>query len=169
LASRKSEHYASSSRTRPSASLSKYHVSYEFIVKYSLTVAMDSKLLSLVFVISVLSVAAVTTTSAAPQGDAAVLSKDDEPVDREQMKKFLSTMEKVDIDQILNNTRLMMNNIKCFLNEGPCSAQLKEMKSKCVEPTVLTALGAHEYLRAKTASDLSGTDWTCVARARSVQ
>lgn len=69
--------------------------------------------------------AAAAETSAAPD-------KADVLVDQEQIKKYLSMMDKINIDQMLNNTRLMVNNIKCFLNEGPCTAQLKEMKSKCV-------------------------------------
>jgi len=55
---------------------------------------------------------------------------DHNPVNRDDIKKFLSMMEKINIDQILNNNRLMLNYVKCFLNEGPCSAQLREMKSK---------------------------------------
>jgi len=69
------------------------------------------------------------------EDDAAKLEKkgvDHNPVTQDEIKKFLSMMEKIDIDQVLNNNRLMSNNVKCFLNEGPCSAQLREMKSKSV-------------------------------------
>jgi len=58
--------------------------------------------------------------------------EDHHPVIQEELKKFLSMLEKIDVDQMLNNHRLMSNNVKCFLNEGPCTAQLREMKSKSV-------------------------------------
>lgn len=87
----------------------------------------DSKQLLLVTVLVLMATGACLAASAETS---AVPDKDDAPVDREQIKKYLSMMDKLNIDQILNNTRLMINNIKCFLNEGPCSAQLKEMKSK---------------------------------------
>lgn len=51
---------------------------------------------------------------------------------REAIKKFLSMMEKIELDKILNNHRLMSINVKCFLNEGECTAQLREVKSKSV-------------------------------------
>lgn len=51
-------------------------------------------------------------------------------VDEQQVQKFLASIEKIDIDQMLNNQRLMTNNVKCLLDEGPCSAQLREMKSE---------------------------------------
>lgn len=50
--------------------------------------------------------------------------------DEKQLQKFLATIEKIDIDQMLNNHRLMTNNVKCLLDEGPCSSQLREMKSE---------------------------------------
>lgn len=84
---------------------------------------MESKLL-----IAVIVLMAAGRTFAMPDDDVEI--KIEHPDNHEEMKKFLSAMEKIDIDKILNNTRLMMNNIKCFLDEGPCSAQLKEMKSE---------------------------------------
>lgn len=81
---------------------------------------MDSKLF-----ITIVVLMTICATFAMPDDDTE--SKD---VTHEDMQKLLSAMEKIDIDQILNNTRLMMNNIKCFLNEGPCSAQIKDMKSE---------------------------------------
>lgn len=51
-------------------------------------------------------------------------------ITQEDIKKYLEMLEKLDIDKLLNNTRLMSNNVKCFMNEGPCTAQLNEMKSK---------------------------------------
>lgn len=93
----------------------------------------DLKRLLLVTVLVLMATGACFAASAEKSADAA--DKDETPVDREQIKKYLSMMDKLNIDQILNNTRLMVNNIKCFLNEGPCPAQLKEMKSKCATVT----------------------------------
>nr|AWV63298.1 chemosensory protein 10 [Myzus persicae] len=88
---------------------------------------MVSKLFVSVFVL--MSVVGVSYSVTEGDDDAAkVADKDLHPVNQEELKKFLSMMEKVDIDQILNNNRLMSNNVKCFLNEGPCTGQLREMK-----------------------------------------
>lgn len=57
-------------------------------------------------------------------------ANDEQPVSQEEIRKYLAMMEKVDVDQVMNNTRLLNNNIKCFLNEGPCTAQFKDLKSK---------------------------------------
>ncbi|CAI6365693.1 unnamed protein product [Macrosiphum euphorbiae] len=70
--------------------------------------------------------------SVTEEDDAAkVVNKEEDnnhPVIQEVIKKFLSMLEKIDVDQMLKNHRLMSNNVKCFLNEGPCTAQLREMK-----------------------------------------
>lgn len=93
---------------------------------------MVSKLFVSVFVF--MTVAGVSFSVTEGDDDAKISEKDvdQDPVNQDEIKKFLSSMEKIDIDQILNNNRLMSNNVKCFLNEGPCSAQLREMKSKSV-------------------------------------
>nr|ULF48251.1 chemosensory protein 10 [Acyrthosiphon pisum] len=76
--------------------------------------------------------AVVGVSFSVPEDDDAtkVVNKevDHHSVIQEEIKKFLSMMEKINIDQILNNDRLMSNNVKCFLNEGSCTAQLREMK-----------------------------------------
>ncbi|KAL5242059.1 hypothetical protein ACI65C_009470 [Semiaphis heraclei] len=89
---------------------------------------MVSKLFVSVFVF--MTVAGVSFSVTEGDDDAKISEKDvdQDPVNQDEIKKFLSSMEKIDIDQILNNNRLMSNNVKCFLNEGPCSAQLREMK-----------------------------------------
>lgn len=87
-----------------------------------------------VFVFVLMIVVGVSFSTAEEDDAAKVVNKEEDhhPNIREEIKKFLSMMEKIDIDQILKNDRLMSNNIKCFLNEGPCTAQLREMKSKSV-------------------------------------
>lgn len=84
---------------------------------------MDSKLL-----LTVIMLMATGMTFAMPDDN--VETKDDNALTHEEIQKLLSVIEKVDIDNILNNTRLMTNNIKCFLNEGPCSSQMKDIKSE---------------------------------------
>lgn len=126
------------------------------MVKKIFTVVMDSKSLSLLVVAFVLMAVAFTTTtvSAVSEEDAAAAVPGKEPasVDRNDMKKFLEIMEKMDVDQILNNTRLMKANVKCFMNEGPCTAQLNEMKSKRSLDHARFSHRARSgiYLRAKT-------------------
>jgi len=93
---------------------------------------MNSKLFISVFMFTTI----VGVSISAVKGEDAVKleNKDDDihPINREEIQRYMSMMEKINIDQMLNNTRLMSNNVKCFLNEGPCTAHLKEMKSKSV-------------------------------------
>ncbi|XP_060835454.1 putative odorant-binding protein A10 [Rhopalosiphum padi] len=89
---------------------------------------MYSKLFISVLVITTMVGVSISVT----EGDDAVktVDKDDDPhpAIREEIKRYMSIMEKINIDQMLNNTRLMSNNVKCFLNEGPCTAHFREMK-----------------------------------------
>lgn len=93
---------------------------------------MNSKLFISVFMF----ITIVGVSISVAKGDDAVNAenKDDDShlVNREEIQRYMSMMEKINIDQMLNNTRLMSNNVKCFLNEGPCTAHLREMKSKSV-------------------------------------
>lgn len=73
----------------------------------------------------VLALMVFTATSLAEPRDDQAKQKD-----QEDIKKYLAIMETIDVDLILNNTRLLNSNIKCFLNEGPCTAQFKEVKSE---------------------------------------
>jgi len=93
---------------------------------------MVSKLFVSVFVL--MTVVGVSFSVTEEDDAAKVVNKeeDNRPVVQEDIKKFLSMLEKIDVDQMLKNHRLMSNNVKCFLNEGPCTAQLREMKSKSV-------------------------------------
>lgn len=93
---------------------------------------MNSKLFISVFMLTTIVVVSISMA----KGDDAVKvenkNDDSHPINREEIQKYMSMMEKINIDQMLNNTRLMSNNVKCFLNEGPCTAHLREMKSKSV-------------------------------------
>lgn len=94
---------------------------------------MNSKLFISVFMFTTI----VGVSISVSEGDdaAKLENKDDDlhPINREEIQRYMSMMEKINIDQMLNNTRLMSNNVKCFLNEGPCTAHLREMKSKSVQ------------------------------------
>ncbi|KAK6624044.1 hypothetical protein RUM44_010902 [Polyplax serrata] len=47
------------------------------------------------------------------------------PADR---KTYTSKYDNIDIDRILNNDRILANYIKCLLDEGPCTAEGRELK-----------------------------------------
>jgi len=55
---------------------------------------------------------------------------DDPPANQEELKRYLAILEKIDMDAMLKNDRLMAHNVKCFLNEGPCSTQFRDIKSE---------------------------------------
>lgn len=44
--------------------------------------------------------------------------------------KYVSKYDDVDIDRILQNSRVLTNYIKCVLDEGPCTTEGRELKSK---------------------------------------
>lgn len=41
-----------------------------------------------------------------------------------------SKYDNIDLDDLLNNDRLRKNYVKCLLNEGPCTPDAQELKSK---------------------------------------
>lgn len=45
-------------------------------------------------------------------------------------EKYTSKYDNVDVDRILANDRILNNYIKCMLDEGPCTAEGRELKSK---------------------------------------
>lgn len=42
----------------------------------------------------------------------------------------LQRLETIDVDKILGNNRILTNYIRCFLNEGACSPEARDFKSK---------------------------------------
>lgn len=46
-----------------------------------------------------------------------------------QVHGYETKYDDVDIDSILKSERLLSNYVKCLLNEGPCTADAKELKS----------------------------------------
>lgn len=45
-------------------------------------------------------------------------------------RKYSSKYDNVDVDRILNNDRILSNYIRCMMEEGPCTAEGRELKSK---------------------------------------
>lgn len=43
---------------------------------------------------------------------------------------YTTKYDNIDIQQILTSERLLKNYIRCLLDEGPCTAEGKELKSK---------------------------------------
>ncbi|KAG8232310.1 hypothetical protein J437_LFUL009409 [Ladona fulva] len=42
--------------------------------------------------------------------------------------KYTNKYDNVDVDRILNNARILNNYIKCLMEEGPCTAEGRELK-----------------------------------------
>ena len=47
-------------------------------------------------------------------------------------EKYTNRFDNVDVDQILNNDRILNNYIKCLLEKGPCTQEGRELKSKSI-------------------------------------
>ncbi|XP_050442526.1 putative odorant-binding protein A10 [Adelges cooleyi] len=47
---------------------------------------------------------------------------------QEDLKKYIAIMESVNVEQVVNNERLLNTHLKCFINEGPCVPQFKDLK-----------------------------------------
>nr|AVI04882.1 putative chemosensory protein 12 [Anthonomus grandis] len=48
-------------------------------------------------------------------------------------QKYTSSFDNVDIDEILSNKRILENYIKCVLDEGPCTAEGRELRKHIPE------------------------------------
>lgn len=44
--------------------------------------------------------------------------------------KYTTKYDNVDVDKILSNDRVLTNYIKCLMEEGPCTPDGRELKSK---------------------------------------
>lgn len=49
---------------------------------------------------------------------------------RPEEEKYTDKFDNIDIDQILNSDRLLNNYFKCLMEEGRCTAEGTELKSK---------------------------------------
>jgi Insect pheromone-binding family, A10/OS-D. len=54
----------------------------------------------------------------------AVLSTTEKP------KGYTTKYDDVDVERVLNNGRILTNYIKCVMDEGPCTPEGRELKSK---------------------------------------
>jgi hypothetical protein len=72
---------------------------------------------------------AVYATQANAASTAAV-SADEEIKD---FPAYMKRFEKLNIEQVLNNDRVLTSHLKCFLNEGPCVQQARDLKSECAK------------------------------------
>ncbi|XP_046400598.1 ejaculatory bulb-specific protein 3 [Ischnura elegans] len=79
--------------------------------------------------------------------------------------KYTNKYDNVDVDKILNNARILNNYIKCLMEEGPCTAEGRELKrtlpdalktecSKCSEKQKVTAERVIKHLM-----DNRSRDW----------
>jgi hypothetical protein len=67
---------------------------------------------------------AVYGCSAKPAGPP---SADEEIKD---LPAYMKRFEKLNVEQVLNNDRVLASHIKCFLGEGPCVQQARDLKSE---------------------------------------
>lgn len=49
---------------------------------------------------------------------------------RPETPKYTTKYDNIDLDQIIKNDRLMQNYVKCLLDQGNCSPDGAELKSK---------------------------------------
>lgn len=45
---------------------------------------------------------------------------------------YMKRFEKLNVEQVLNNDRVLASHIKCFLSEGPCVQQARDLKSEYI-------------------------------------
>jgi hypothetical protein len=77
-----------------------------------------------VFTLSV--VCAITACLAMPVDSTPI--KEDHVIGKKEIEKYMTILENLNIDRIVTSPRLILS-VKCFLDEGPCTAQLKDLKS----------------------------------------
>lgn len=68
---------------------------------------------------------AVYAAQASPAG--AATAADEEIKD---FPAYMKRFEKLNVEQVLNNDRVLASHLKCFLNEGPCVQQSRDLKSE---------------------------------------
>jgi hypothetical protein len=50
--------------------------------------------------------------------------------ERKSIKDFLKKFSNVNVEEVLSNERLFQAYHKCFMEEGPCTPDARDMKSK---------------------------------------
>lgn len=46
------------------------------------------------------------------------------------LSAYMKRFDKINIDQVLSNERVLNSHLKCILNEGPCVQQSRDLKSE---------------------------------------
>ncbi|EFN66918.1 Ejaculatory bulb-specific protein 3 [Camponotus floridanus] len=79
-------------------------------------------------------------------------------------EKYTGKYDDVDVDKILQNNRVLNNYIRCLLDEGPCTAEGRELRktlpdalssscSKCNDKQKATAEKVINHLKTKRSKD----------------
>ncbi|XP_022183152.1 putative odorant-binding protein A10 [Myzus persicae] len=102
---------------------------------------------------------AVYAAHASPAGaaTAAAASADEEIKD---FPAYMKRFDKLNVEQVLNNDRVLASHLKCFLNEGPCVQQSRDLKrvipvianngcNGCTERQMTTIKKSLNFLRTK--------------------
>lgn len=64
---------------------------------------------------------------ASPAGTATASNGDEEIKD---FPAYMKRFDKLNVEQVLSNDRVLASHLKCFLNEGPCVQQSRDLKSE---------------------------------------
>lgn len=54
-------------------------------------------------------------------------------------QKYDSKFDNINLDEILGNKRVLSNYVKCIMDEGPCTPEGREFRSKYVKGMFLAA------------------------------
>ncbi|EFN75779.1 ejaculatory bulb-specific protein 3 [Harpegnathos saltator] len=79
-------------------------------------------------------------------------------------EKYPEKYDNVDVDRILQNNRVLTNYIRCLMDEGPCTAEGRELRktlpdalstgcSKCNDKQKATAENVINHLKMKRSKD----------------
>lgn len=66
----------------------------------------------------------------------------------EKPKGYTTKYDDVDVERILSNGRILTNYIKCLMDEGPCTPEGRELKSKLAAVHVQDCGRAGQVLQA---------------------
>lgn len=50
--------------------------------------------------------------------------------DKDPARRALYRLERIDVDTMLNNNRIMTNYVKCFVGKGACSPEARDFRSR---------------------------------------
>lgn len=70
--------------------------------------------------------------------------------------KYTTKYDNIDVDRILSNDRVLANYIKCLMEEGPCTPDGRELKSRFFQNCLLSLLELSQMFVSSTFRDPSG-------------